>query len=87
MNGDDSAEINEEISQNPVGDMNIYEIKLTDFIKELPKRENLDFTDRLWRIVRGAGNYNKMTDCIYTVFESLTENNYKPQVKHLCNLE
>ncbi|KAK0072057.1 hypothetical protein PV325_011944, partial [Microctonus aethiopoides] len=83
LNGDDSAEINEEISQNPVSDMNIYEIKLTDFIKELPKRENLDFTDRLWRIVRGAGNYNKMTDCIYTVFESLTENNYKPQLNDM----
>ncbi|KAK0156965.1 hypothetical protein PV328_012069 [Microctonus aethiopoides] len=83
LNGDDSAEINEEISQNPVGDMNIYEIKLTDFIKELPKRENLDFTDRLWRIVRGARNYNKMTDCIYTVFESLTKNNYKPQLNDM----
>lgn len=55
---------------------------LRSYLKELSSRQNLDFTDQLWRLIIGASDYAQMTDCLHTVFKEIVENDYKPQVKN-----
>ncbi|XP_034945184.1 protein zwilch [Chelonus insularis] len=67
---------NEECS---VQDVNDKDFQLITFVKELSQRQNLDFTDEFWQIVRCADSYILMTDCVHEVFESITHHNFKPE--------
>ncbi|XP_043271592.1 protein zwilch homolog [Venturia canescens] len=56
---------------------------LRNNLNELSSRQNLDFTDHLWRLCIGASDYAQMTDCLHTVFEEIVNNHYKPQINGL----
>ncbi|KAG8036927.1 hypothetical protein G9C98_004249 [Cotesia typhae] len=83
LSGDDPFDNDQVTETIPMSKENEGTTKLIDFIKELPKRENLDFTDKFWQIIRAADNYVLITDCIYAIFEAMGEKNFKPQLNSI----
>ena len=57
------------------------DLKLSQHLQELAGRQNLDFTDHLWTILKGSADHAQVTDCVHTVFEDIEKKEYKPQVK------
>ncbi|XP_078034904.1 uncharacterized protein LOC144468948 [Augochlora pura] len=54
-------------------------IKIQDYVKNLPFRYNLDFTDILWDLLIKNSNYFEMTKCIHTVLKDVAVNEYFAQ--------
>ncbi|XP_057338616.1 uncharacterized protein LOC130676440 [Microplitis mediator] len=79
LSGDDPFESDENTEGIQVSEDNDRRTKLIEFIEELPRRDNLDFTDKFWQIIRAADNYVLITDCVYAIFEAMVEKNFKPQ--------
>lgn len=80
LSGDDPFESDENTEGIQIPEDNDRKTKLIEFIEELPRRDNLDFTDKFWQIIRAADNYVLITDCVYAIFEAMVEKNFKPQV-------
>ncbi|XP_029044330.2 uncharacterized protein LOC114876721 [Osmia bicornis bicornis] len=55
-------------------------IKIQQYIQNLPYRYNLDFTDFLWELVIMNSNYIEMTKCIHSVFKEIIVNGTLVQV-------
>lgn len=55
------------------------ELKLKQHLEDLHIRQNLDFTDYLWIILKGSDNYAQVTDCLHAVFQEVEKKDYKPQ--------
>lgn len=84
LNSIDETEINYiDIEDLHITDENNDEendIKLLNLVKVLDKRQNLDFTDQIWKIIRCSNNSRTMIDCIHYIFEEIVDKNYKPQI-------
>ncbi|XP_051165531.1 protein zwilch homolog [Leptopilina boulardi] len=81
LNGDNSFLENENVylKKNTGNEVEI-ELKLKQHLEDLSVRQNLDFTDYLWMVIKGSDNYPIITDCIHAVFEEVEKKDYKPQM-------
>ncbi|XP_017886891.1 protein zwilch homolog [Ceratina calcarata] len=56
------------------------DIRIYQYIENLPFRSNLDFTDFLWELLIKNSSYFEMIECMHTVFENIIMNGYLPQI-------
>lgn len=56
------------------------DLTISQLSQDLSCRQNLDFTDHLWTILKGSADHAQVTDCVHTVFDEIEKKEYKPQV-------
>ncbi|XP_043482154.1 protein zwilch homolog [Leptopilina heterotoma] len=82
LNGDNTFLENESVNLKKASTRSEDEIdfKLKQHLDDLSNRQNLDFTDYLWMIIKNSNNYSLITDCIHAVFQEVEKKDYKPQM-------
>ncbi|XP_076628981.1 protein zwilch homolog [Colletes latitarsis] len=75
-----NVDINDPREINFVNECLDNNLKIEQYIEQLPGRYNLDFTDFLWELLIKNTNYVKMTECIRIILEEIIINESSSQV-------
>ncbi|XP_076174873.1 protein zwilch homolog [Ptiloglossa arizonensis] len=83
LNGDynlKNPNTNESYGMNFVDECSENNVKIEQYIQNLPFRYNLDLTDYLWELLIKNTNYFEMTKCIHTILEEIITNESFTQI-------